>query len=136
MLDVILMVPVMSVAIQPQLLQGHSVLVKIQAWSGVSEERWVLLGLLVGLLLFFIFKSVACIWVVDRRVRFAYRVAGRLSENLFFFYMFRSLEFHKETPAMDLVQRTVNEPGFFASGVILSLVMLAAEFAVSDLRKR
>lgn len=132
-LAVILMVPVMAVAIQPQLLREHGALSRVQAWSGVSEERWVLLGLLVGLLVFFVLKNVACLWVVDRQARYAYRVGGRLSEKLFFFYLSRPLEFHKETPALDVIQRTATEPGFFASGVILSLVMLATEIAVSGL---
>jgi len=132
-LAVILMVPVMAVAMQPRLLHEHGAIARIQAWSGVSEERWILLGLLVGLLVFFALKNGACLWVVDRQARFAYRVAERLSEKLFLSYMSRPLEFHKETPALDLIQRTVNEPGFFASGVMLSLVMLAAEIAVSGL---
>jgi ATP-binding cassette, subfamily B, bacterial PglK len=129
-LGVAAMLPVMLAALQPDFISRYKIANWFYVYGQFSSERQFLLVLVGGLFIFYCCKNVLAVIVLDGQARLSYRVANRLTRNLLLHYLSCPFISHKRTTVSDMVNKTINGPGYFASGIILSSLTLWSEVTV------
>jgi ATP-binding cassette, subfamily B, bacterial PglK len=129
-LGVAAMLPVMLAALQPDFISRYEIVRWFYAFGQFSSERQFLLVLVGGLFVFYCCKNILAVFILNGQARLSYRAANRLTKNLLLYYMSRPYPFHKRTTVADMVNNTINGPGYFASGIILSSLTLWSELTV------
>jgi ATP-binding cassette, subfamily B, bacterial PglK len=124
------MLPVMLAALQSDFTSRYKIVNWLYAYGQFSSEREFLLVLVSGLFVFYCCKNILAVFILNGQARLSYRAANRLTKNLLLYYLSRPYPFHKRTTVPDMVNNTINGPGYFASGIILSSLTLWSELTV------
>lgn len=124
------MLPVMLGALQADFVSRYSIVNWLYVHGQFGSERQFLLSLVAALFAFYCCKNALAVMVLDGQARLSYRIANRLTRNLLLYYLSRPYVFHKRTVVADMVNNTINAPGYFASGIVLSSFTLLSEIAV------
>ena len=117
LLGLAVVIPVIGLVINPELMESHAFLGEVYdvafQWGIVSQKRF-LIALCLFLIGAFLFKTVFGLWVNQVQTRFGFRVAHRLSGDLWMHHFTDSLEHMRSKSSGRILEEINGWPILFA----------------------
>ena len=114
-------IPVIGLVINPQLMESHAFLGKVYTLAlqlGIENQTQFLMALCLLLIGAFLFKTVFGLWVNHVQTRFGFRIAHRLSGNMWLHHFSHSLEHMRSKSSGKVLEEINSWPIFFARNFI------------------
>ncbi|MDU0370363.1 ABC transporter ATP-binding protein [Hymenobacter endophyticus] len=124
------LVPVMMVAAEPGGVQKSKYFSLLYNSLNFQSERSFLLFLMVGILLFFLFKNVFTTWVNYLQTRFTADIGLKIIDSQLSKYLDLSFWKFNDTGSSALMNAALQVPGVYVSGVLRPLFIFFSEVAV------
>lgn len=122
--------PVIGVAQDPEMVQSNEYLAKIYEMGGFTEPDHLLLFLIITVLVLFLLKNLAGLYIVWIQTGFSYGLATNLSRRQFLYYYDRGFQFVREIDTGNYITNVRRIPALFAVGVVLPLIYFISELVV------
>ncbi|GAB4413758.1 MAG: ABC transporter ATP-binding protein [Bacteroidia bacterium] len=124
--------PVISIAVDPGIIQKHAALQRIYDLTGLQEVDHFLILLIALLFVIFAVKNIIGLLINYQQVSYSFSVAEDLSRRQFLYYFRRGYQFIRTVDTGLFITNVKNIPSFFAQGILISLVNFFSEvFVVS-----
>ncbi|MET4106922.1 ABC transporter ATP-binding protein [Hymenobacter sp. UYP22] len=124
------LVPVMMVAAEPGGVQKSKYFSLLYNTLDFQSERSFLLFLMIGILLFFLFKNVFTTWVNYLQTRFTADIGLKIIDSQLSKYLNLSFWKFNDTGSSALMNAALQVPGVYVSGVLRPLFIFFSEVAV------
>jgi ABC-type multidrug transport system fused ATPase/permease subunit len=122
-----MILPVLSIAIDPTIIEKNFYLSLVYEWSGYSEVSHFLIFLVVSLLALFIVKNVISFFIHYIQARYSSNVATYLAEKQYRKYFTTNWAFIKSQKSSLIVTNITNIPSFFSTGVLMPSIVTVSE---------
>lgn len=126
-------VPVIGLAVEPELVHRSDYLSRFYQWSGilgVSNEQHFLLVMAVGLVIVFGVKAAVGLLLTLYQTRFSFSVALRISGMMWTHHFSQNLEQMNGSEAGRILTEINGWPGVFANAYMVGSLRLITEFFV------
>ena len=126
-------VPVIGLAVEPELIHRYEFLGRVYEWSqvvGVTSEKDFLLVLAVGLVVVFGVKALVGLVLTLFQTRFSFSVAHRLSGIMWSFHFSQNLERLRGSDSGRILAEINNWPQAFANRFMVGSLRLITEFLI------
>lgn len=114
-------IPVIGLVVNPDLMESHALLGEVYALAlqiGIKNQTQFLVALCLLLISAFLFKTIFGLWVNHVQTRFGFRIAHRLSGNLWLHHFSSSLEQLRSRSSGQILDEINSWPIFFARNFI------------------
>lgn len=118
MLGVGLIVPVITLFMQPDLLASYPALAPLLAALGNPGPNELVAGVMIALIAVYVVKALFYLLLVWQGMRFVYGLRASLSQRLFRVYLFQPYTFHLQRNSAQLMRNALSEVGTFTANVI------------------
>ena len=122
--------PVIGVAQEPDIVNTNEYLNKAYTMLGFAEPDHFLLFLILTVLVLFLVKNLAGLYIVWIQTGFSYGLATSLSRRQFLYYYDRGFQFVREIDTGNYITNIRRIPALFAVGVVLPLIYFISELVV------
>lgn len=106
--------------------------VLIEQWPYLANtsRTELLIGAVVGFVLFYLFKSIFLLWLVARQTGYYVGLQEAVSRRLFKSYLGESYTFHLQHNSAKLLSNTITESMLFSVGFTSSVVLMLNDFLI------
>jgi ATP-binding cassette, subfamily B, bacterial PglK len=129
-LSIGLILPLFSVILDPEFTNSIQRYLSERFDLLTVENEIVILSIVVGFLAVYIFKTLALVLILKKRVMFVYTLQANLSQRLFARYLMRDYSFHTQRNSSELIRNTITEITLLVQNGVLQLIIVIAEVAV------
>ncbi len=130
MLSVGLILPVISVLLNPDLAANYSGLVSfLPVLQGYEKHRTIII-VMTALVILYLIKTVFLAFLAWAQARFSYGLLATISQRLFTVYLSQPYTFHLQRNSAELIRNAVTETQVFALNVISPALSLTSEGVV------
>ena len=124
------LIPVMMAATDPSFVESNQYMSMTYDALGFTEYRSFMMFLGVVLLLVFVVKNTLAMLLHYAHSSYSMSVATNMARRQFIKYYERGFQFFKATNSADIINKIINVPSFFASGVLISAINIVSEVMV------
>lgn len=126
-------VPVIGLAVNPELIHRYEWLEKLYTHStlvGIESEKEFLIGLCCGLVMIFCLKVLSALAITFFQTRFSFRVAHRLSGQMWTYHFSQSLQDLRASDSGLILEEIKSWPVAFANTFMVGLIKLFTEVVI------
>ena len=126
-------VPVIGLAVNPELIHRYEWLEKLYAYStliGIETEEKFLIGLCCGLVMIFCLKILSSLAITFFQTRFSFQVAHRLSGLMWTYHFSQSLQDLRASDSGLILEEIKSWPVAFANQFMVGLIKLFTEVVI------
>lgn len=126
-------VPVIGLAVNPELIYRYEWLEKLYAYStlvGIDTEEEFLIGLCCSLVMIFCLKVISALAIAFFQTRFSFRVAHRLSGQMWTYHFSQSLQDLRASDSGLILEEIKSWPIAFANQFMMGSIKLFTEVII------
>ena len=124
------LIPVMMAATDPAFVTENRYMAGLYEGLGFEQYSSFMMFLGLALLLVFVLKNTLAMLLHYAHSSYSFSVATNMARRQFIKYYQRGFQFFKATNSGEIMNKIINVPSFFASGVLISAINIVSESMV------
>lgn len=124
-----LVIPFISIIVSDNFIIPR-VLIEQWPYLANTSRTELLIGAVVGFVLFYLFKSIFLLWLVARQTGYYVGLQEAVSRRLFKSYLGKAYTFHLQHNSAKLLSNTITESMQFSVGFTSSVVLMLNDFLI------